>query len=113
MIGDIVSISENSIPLTQLNNEEKLLTGTVTKVTSQSVSIAVDSDIENVDDQLNENDSFKIIKLSNEVTHKRIKKALLRIKEEKLNPRSEHLAEVLFLNTQPGRVICLKNLNKF
>ena len=85
-------------------NETKLLSGTVTKVTGQSVAVAIDSDLENIDNQLNDNDVYKIIKLSNEITHKRIKKALVKIKEAKMNPRTENLAEVLFLQTPPQLV---------
>ena len=103
--GDIVSISENSIPLSELNNESKLLTGVVTKVHSQSVSLAIDADLENLDDQLNENGVYKILKLSNEVTYKRIKRALTQIKESKLKQRSSNLADVLFLKTAPQQVI--------
>lgn len=103
--GDIVSISENSIPLSELSNEEKLLTGVVTKVHSQSVSIAIDTDLENLDDQLNETGVYKILKLSNEVTYKRIKRALTQVKESKLKQRSSNLADVLFLNTPPQQVI--------
>ncbi len=105
--GDIVSLSENSVPVNELNAQKSILSGTVTKVTSQSVSVAIDNEIENVDEQLNENETFKIIKLCNDITHKRIKNALVTIKESKLNPRSSHLADVLFLQIQPDQV----NLN--
>lgn len=102
--GDIVSLSENSIPLAELMNETKILSGTVSKVSVQSVSVAIDGDLENIDEQLNENHVYKIIKLSNEITHKRIKKALLKIKDSKIGARSSHMADVLFLNTTPGQV---------
>ncbi len=98
-----MSISENGIPLTDLMNEAKLLSGTVTKVTGQSVSVAIDCDLENLDGLLNDNDVYKIIKLANEITYKRIKKALLRVKDSKLSPRSLHMANVLFLDTLPGQ----------
>lgn len=102
--GDIVSISENSVAVSELNNEKNLLTGTVNKVTSQTVSVAIDSEIESIDEQLNENSAFKIIKLCNDVTHKRIKNALTILKESKLNERSSHLADVLFLQMRPDQV---------
>lgn len=91
--------------MSELSNEAKLLTGVVTKVHSQSVSIAIDTDLENLDDQLNENGVYKILKLSNEVTYKRIKRALTQVKESKLKQRSSNLADVLFLNTPPQQVI--------
>lgn len=71
--GDIVSISENSVAVSELNNEKNLLTGTVNKVTSQTVSVAIDCEIESIDEQLNENTAFKIIKLCNDVTHNALK----------------------------------------
>lgn len=110
--GDIVSLSENSIAANELSSQKNLLTGTVTKVTSQSVSVAIDNEIENIDEQLNENDVFKIIKLCNDITHKRIKNALLTIKESKLNERSSHLADVLFLQTKPDQTT-LNSLEMF
>ncbi|CAF0704160.1 unnamed protein product [Brachionus calyciflorus] len=101
--GDIVSISENSLPPTQLNNVKNLLTGTVTKVNNQSVSVAIDNEIENVDENLNESETYKLIKLCNDVTHKRIKNALVCVKENKCNERSLHLLDVLFQNVKPEK----------
>ena len=91
------------MPIGQLNNLKNILSGTVTKVTSQSVSVAVDNDIENLDDQTNENEVYKIIKLCNEITHKRIKNALVKLKEAKINDRTSHLADVLFLKVKPDK----------
>ena len=51
-IGDIVSLSENSVPVNELNAQKSILSGTVTKVTAQSVSVAIDNEIENIDEQL-------------------------------------------------------------
>jgi ATP-dependent RNA/DNA helicase IGHMBP2 len=102
--GDIISISENSVPPSQLNNLKTLITGTVTKVASQSISIAIDNDLENLDDQLNDNDSYKLIKLSNDITYKRIKNALTCLKELRLNTRSAHIYDVLFLKVKPDRI---------
>jgi len=110
--GDIVSISENGIPLADLMNESKILSGTVTKVTPQSVSIAIDCDLENLDDLLNDDDVYKIIKLSNEITYKRIKKALLRVKNSNLSTRSSHMADVLFLNSVPDQSEMKEDTNK-
>lgn len=106
-----MSISENSVPPSQLNNEKNLISGTVTKVAPQSISIAIDKEIENLDEQLNENDVYKIIKLCNDITHKRIKTALLNLKDLKLNDRTSRLADVLFLNAKPDR--CNINNVKF
>lgn len=102
--GDIVSISENSVPPGQLNTSTTLLTGTVTKSAGQTIQVAIDSDLENVDDQLNDNDTFKLIKLSNDVTYKRIKKALELIRDEQtLNQRASRLYDVLFLKSRPEK----------
>lgn len=99
--GDIVSISENSVPPSQLETSKDLITGTVTKVAQQSVSIAIENDIETLDQDLNDNSLYKIIKLSNNITHKRIKNALVSLKEASMNERSSKLADVLFLNREP------------
>lgn len=99
-----MSISENSIPPSQLDTSKSLITGTVTKVGQQNISIAVDNDIETLDDDLNENAVYKIIKLSNDITHRRIKNALVALKEANLNERSSKLADILFLNREPERV---------
>lgn len=99
-----MSISENSVAPSQLETSKDLITGTVTKVNQQSVSIAIDNDIETLEDDLNENTTYKIIKLSNDITHKRIKSALVRLKEANLNERSSRLADVLFLNRDPEQV---------
>ena len=66
--------------------------------------MAIDSEIESVYEQLRESETYKIIKLCNDVTHKRIKNALINLKEAKLNSRSAHLAQVLFLETRPDQV---------
>lgn len=94
--GDIVSISENSIPPHELNNQEKLLSGTVTKVTISSISIAIDNDLETIDEAINDNDLYKIIKLSNDITYKRIKNALLSIQNQKLNNLALNSVDILF-----------------
>ncbi len=54
-----------------------------------------------MDDQLNESNVYKLIKLCNDVTHKRIKNALVNLKDMKLNDRASHLADVLFCNVKP------------
>ena len=99
--GDIVSISENGLPPSQLNTDKTTLSGTVTKSSGQSVSVAIDIAIENVFDELRESETYKLIKLCNYVTHKRIKGALLSLKEARLSSRGAHLADVLFQRTEP------------
>lgn len=101
--GDIVSISENSVPPSQLNTSNTLITGIITKVGQRNISMAIDNDIETLDDDLNESLTYKIIKLSNDITYKRIKNALVSLKEANLNVRSSKLADVLFLNREPER----------
>lgn len=43
-----------------------------------------------------------MVKLCNDVTHKRIKKAIVNLKEAKLKDRASHLADVLYLKVQPA-----------
>jgi HrpA-like RNA helicase len=88
------------VPLSQLNTSPNLITGTVTKVAQQSISIAIDSDIETLDDEFNENATYKILKLSNDITHKRIKAALLALKDSNNNSNSK-LTDILFLDREP------------
>lgn len=113
MLGDIVSISENSVPPSALDTAKDLVTGTVTKVGQQSISIAIDNDIETVEDDLNEAQTYKIIKLSNDITHRRIKNALVGLKEANLGERGARLADVLFLEREPERVDSNIELNFF
>ncbi len=80
-----------------------MVSGTVTKVAAQSVSVAIDNDLEDLDNQINDNDTYKIIKLSNDITYKRIKTALVVLKNQKINQRSAHLADVLFLRVRPSQ----------
>lgn len=96
-----MSISESSVPPSQLETSKDLITGTVTKVAQQNISIAIENDIETLDQDLNDASTYKIIKLSNDITHKRIKTALVSLKEANLNERSSRLADVLFLNREP------------
>jgi ATP-dependent RNA/DNA helicase IGHMBP2 len=107
--GDIVSLTENSVPPSQLKNIKNLKTGTVTKVTSQTIQIAIDNDADDDVDDLDEYDTvYKIIKLANDVTHKRIKGAISKLNDahsSKLNARTLHLRDVLFLKTQPQRSV--------
>lgn len=109
--GDIVSISENNVPPSQLTNTKTLITGTVTKVTTQSISVAIENDIENLDNDLNDNDTYKLIKLCNDITHKRIKNALVAIKESKFNENSSKLADILFQNRELDRIARPDELN--
>ena len=104
------------MPPSQLNSSKNLITGTVTKVGQQSISIAIDNDIETVEENenLNENSKFKIIKLANEITHKRIKTALVALKEDKsINERSSKLADILFLGRELERTQFDADLNYF
>lgn len=78
----------------------------MTKVAQQSISIAIDSDIETLDDEFNENATYKILKLSNDITHKRIKAALLALKDSNNNTNNNSnskLTDILFLDREPER----------
>ena len=63
-VGDIVGIYNEG------QHPEDSLTGVVTTITNQSLTIALDDTFENVDQEA----SYFIAKLANDVTYKRLKK---------------------------------------
>ncbi len=88
--GDIVGVS--------LNNETiVLVSGVVLKVEQNSIDVAFDKDISPLNDNNDENKMFNLIKLTNDVTHRRLKSALNDLKKYSL---SHNLIHVLFGETE-------------
>ena len=102
-LGDIVSLSLNSVPPSDLLKQDSFFSATVTKVTTNSVIIALDSEIESHNDELNDDEVYKIIKLSNDITYKRMKSALDCILNAKINSQTSHLADILFYQATPSQ----------
>jgi hypothetical protein len=63
----------------------------------------LDSEIENENNELNDDEVFKIIKLSNDITYKRMKNALDCILSTKFNPLTSYLADILFYQATPSQ----------
>lgn len=91
-----MSISENSQPPSnELSNK---LSGTVTKVTPTSIHVAIDNDRDNLADDLTDSDTYKLVKLCNDITHKRLKTALTRLQQT-----TTHLSDILFHQSEPSQ----------
>ena len=98
-----MSLSLQSVPPSDLLKLDSYFSATVTKVTATSVVIALDSEIETQNDDLNDDEVYKIIKLSNEITYKRMKNALDCVLSEKLNSLTSHLADIIFYKATPSQ----------
>jgi DNA polymerase alpha-associated DNA helicase A len=101
----MVSISENSLPASELLDKKSCLSGTVIKVTESSISVAFDTELDHVYEDLDETTSYKLIKLCNDVTHKRLKGAIQTVQDfSKLSPQASCLFGILFENTRPCEI---------
>uniref|UniRef100_UPI00398EDB6E DNA-binding protein SMUBP-2 isoform X3 n=1 Tax=Pristiophorus japonicus TaxID=55135 RepID=UPI00398EDB6E len=93
--GDIVGLydSQGSTPLDQLAS------GIVTRITQKSITVAFDE----ASDQLSfDGDcSYKLLKLANDVTYKRLKNALKALSQYHAGPTS-NLIDVLFGTSEPS-----------
>jgi predicted subunit of tRNA(5-methylaminomethyl-2-thiouridylate) methyltransferase len=87
--GDIVGVTAGHESLV-------LVSGVILRVESKGIDVAFDEDI-GVIDNYEDNQRFNLIKLSNDVTHRRLKHALNGLKKYSLSHR---LIEVLFGETQ-------------
>ncbi|XP_027625195.1 DNA-binding protein SMUBP-2 [Tupaia chinensis] len=94
--GDIVGLYDAA------NEGKQLATGILTRITQKSVTVAFD---ESHDFQLNlgQENSYRLLKLANDVTYKRLKKALLALKKYHSGPAAS-LIEVLFGISDPSSV---------
>ncbi|XP_068116839.1 DNA-binding protein SMUBP-2 [Hyperolius riggenbachi] len=92
--GDIVGLYESSSP------SEPLATGIVSGITQKAVSVAFDeSHCEALN--LGRDNTYRLLKLANDVTYKRIKKALTALSQYHSGPAT-HLIDVLFGSSQPS-----------
>ncbi len=93
------------MPTNQLLDDKSCLSGTVIKVTESSISIAFDNELDNVYEDLDDNTNYKLIKLCNDVTHKRIKNAILTVKDySKLSAHAANLFDIAFENRRPCEI---------
>uniref|UniRef100_A0A9L0K4C2 Immunoglobulin mu DNA binding protein 2 n=1 Tax=Equus asinus TaxID=9793 RepID=A0A9L0K4C2_EQUAS len=92
--GDIVGLYDAA------NEGSQLATGILTRITQKSVSVAFD---ESHDCQLSldRESSYRLLKLANDVTYKRLKKALITLRKYHSGPASS-LIEVLFGASAPS-----------
>uniref|UniRef100_A0A0D9R9N5 DNA-binding protein SMUBP-2 n=1 Tax=Chlorocebus sabaeus TaxID=60711 RepID=A0A0D9R9N5_CHLSB len=92
--GDIVGLYDAA------NEGNQLATGILTRVTQKSVTVAFD---ESHDFQLSldRENSYRLLKLANDVTYRRLKKALIALKKYHSGPASS-LIEVLFGRSAPS-----------
>nr|XP_054294554.1 DNA-binding protein SMUBP-2 [Pongo pygmaeus] len=92
--GDIVGLYDAA------NEGSQLATGILTRVTPKSVTVAFD---ESHDFQLSldRENSYRLLKLANDVTYRRLKKALIALKKYHSGPASS-LIEVLFGRSAPS-----------
>ncbi|XP_007902991.2 DNA-binding protein SMUBP-2 isoform X1 [Callorhinchus milii] len=93
--GDIVGLYDSQ----GCGPSDQLASGIVTRVTQKSVTVAIDD----TNDQLTLDDesSYKLLKLANDVTYKRLKKALNALSQHHAGPAS-NLIGVLFGTSEPS-----------
>lgn len=91
--GDIVGLYDT-------NESSQLATGVLTRITQKMVTVAFD---ESHDFQLNldRENTYRLLKLANDVTYKRLKKALLTLKKYHSGPASS-LIDVLLGGSAPS-----------
>ncbi|XP_034377122.1 DNA-binding protein SMUBP-2 [Arvicanthis niloticus] len=91
--GDIVGLYDT-------NESSQLATGVLTRITQKSVTVAFD---ESHDFQLNldRDNTYRLLKLANDVTYKRLKKALMTLKKYHSGPASA-LIDVLLGGSSPS-----------
>ncbi|XP_069595432.1 DNA-binding protein SMUBP-2 [Ranitomeya imitator] len=94
--GDIVGLYDSSAP------KEAIATGIVSGITQKSISVAFDeANSETLN--LGSEASYRLLKLANDVTYKRIKKALTALSQYHCGPASD-LIDVLFCSSQPNGI---------
>ncbi|CAH6793435.1 DNA-binding protein SMUBP-2 [Phodopus roborovskii] len=104
--GPVVVLPSNSftsgdiVGLYDANESSQLATGVLTRITQKSVSVAFD---ESHDFQLNldRENTYRLLKLANDVTYKRLKKALMTLKRGHYGPASS-LIDVLLGGFPPS-----------
>ncbi|NXX10761.1 SMBP2 protein, partial [Podargus strigoides] len=94
--GDIVGLYESA------GQGAPLSTGVVTRVTSRAVTAAFEESGDGTL-SLDRDGSYRLLKLANDVTYNRLKKALSTLKQYRSGPASE-LIDVLFFSSEPSTV---------
>ncbi|KAJ7344288.1 hypothetical protein JRQ81_000238 [Phrynocephalus forsythii] len=92
--GDIVGLYETGGP------GDQLCTGTVTRITSKSITFAIDEPQSNLI-SLDQGNAFRLLKLANDVTYKRLKRALNALSQHHIGPASG-LIDILFGAAEPS-----------
>ncbi|XP_049748683.1 DNA-binding protein SMUBP-2 isoform X1 [Elephas maximus indicus] len=92
--GDIVGLYDGA------NEGSPLATGILTRVTQTSATVAFDES-QHFQLSLEREDSYRLLKLANDVTYQRLKKALLALKKYRSGPASS-LVDVLFGGSDPS-----------
>ncbi|KAM6157932.1 DNA-binding protein SMUBP-2 [Rhynchocyon petersi] len=92
--GDIVGLYEAA------SEGSPLATGILTRITQRSVTVAFD-EAHQFQLNLDRENSYRLLKLANDVTHKRLKRGLLALRKYHSGPASS-LIEVLFGGSAPS-----------
>ncbi|XP_074951406.1 DNA-binding protein SMUBP-2 isoform X2 [Phalacrocorax aristotelis] len=92
--GDIVGLYDSA------GQGDLLSTGIVTRVTSKAVTVAFEESRDGVL-SLDRESSYRLLKLANDVTYNRLKKALNALKQYRSGPASD-LINVLFFSSDPS-----------
>eukprot|EP00794_Sanderia_malayensis_P005020 gene5020-5678_t len=100
--GDIVGLQLSNSDL----SEENIASGVVTKVNDNSVTVAFEDSID-----VSQCDMYRLIKLTNDVTYRRLKEALLQLKSDK--NQAQHLKNILFHMTSIGPPLSAVNKETF
>ncbi|NXX48694.1 SMBP2 protein, partial [Tricholaema leucomelas] len=92
--GDIVGLYESA------GQGEPLSTGIVTRVTPKAVTVAFEESHQGLP-SLEQDSSYRLLKLANDVTYNRLKRALQALKQYRGGPASD-LIDVLFFSSEPS-----------
>ncbi|NXJ55741.1 SMBP2 protein, partial [Spizaetus tyrannus] len=92
--GDIVGLYDSA------GQGDPLSTGIVTRVTSKAVTVAFEESRDGML-SLDRDSSYRLLKLANDVTYNRLKKALNALKQYHSGPASD-LIDVLFFSSDPS-----------
>ncbi|XP_004481719.2 DNA-binding protein SMUBP-2 [Dasypus novemcinctus] len=92
--GDIVGLYDSA------DEGSQLASGILTRITHKSVTVAFD-ETHDFQLSLDRESSYRLLKLANDITYKRLKKALIALKKHHSGPASS-LVEVLFGGATPS-----------
>ncbi|XP_076971556.1 DNA-binding protein SMUBP-2 isoform X2 [Tamandua tetradactyla] len=92
--GDIVGLYDSA------NQGSQLATGILTRITPKAITVAFD-ETHDFQLSLDRGNSYRLLKLANDVTYKRLKKALITLKKYHSGPVTS-LIEVLFGGSTPS-----------